>query len=356
MDWSQNNPHKTTIASYSLRGRARPDRGDPGDVGRGARACRRPERPGVHRRRPAGPDRRARRPDGRAARRAAAAAPSAERQAARLADAPPDTPTSTAATRGRTRTAAGTWTTSRAARTPWPRSAAPSRRASATSSWTCTPARTGWPSCTTTRCWTAPPTARGRSPRAPPPSWAKVRVRGREPIPRLEQVLTELPDTRITDRAEVRRRRGAGARRCWSAPTAWHRVCLGSYRRRLARPGPARLAGPRLCTSMAQASAFGLRSRAWLDGAARPVPRLPGPPVQRQPGPAAAPLRPAHRGRRGAAAARPTRPAARCTCGRSTIPAEMAELLDLGVDGILSDRPDLLREVLGPAASAWIHP
>jgi len=24
VDWSQNNPHKTTIASYSLRGRARP--------------------------------------------------------------------------------------------------------------------------------------------------------------------------------------------------------------------------------------------------------------------------------------------------------------------------------------------
>ena len=33
-------------------------------------------------------------------------------------------------------------------------------------------------------------------------------------------------------------------------------------------------------------------------------------------------------------------------------PAEMAELLDLGVDGILSDRPDLLREVLD-GRDAW---
>ena len=42
VDWSQNNPHKTTIASYSLRGRARPDRRHPRDLGRGAAACRGP--------------------------------------------------------------------------------------------------------------------------------------------------------------------------------------------------------------------------------------------------------------------------------------------------------------------------
>ena len=37
VDWSQNNPYKTTIASYSLRGRARPDRRHARHVGRGAR-------------------------------------------------------------------------------------------------------------------------------------------------------------------------------------------------------------------------------------------------------------------------------------------------------------------------------
>jgi bifunctional non-homologous end joining protein LigD len=42
VDWSQNNPHKTTIASYSLRGRARPTVATP-VTWKEVRACRRPE-------------------------------------------------------------------------------------------------------------------------------------------------------------------------------------------------------------------------------------------------------------------------------------------------------------------------
>jgi bifunctional non-homologous end joining protein LigD len=42
VDWSQNNPHKTTIASYSLRGRARPTVATPVTWDE-VRACRRPE-------------------------------------------------------------------------------------------------------------------------------------------------------------------------------------------------------------------------------------------------------------------------------------------------------------------------
>ena len=41
VDWSQNNPHKTTIASYSLRGRARPTVATPVTWDE-VRACRRP--------------------------------------------------------------------------------------------------------------------------------------------------------------------------------------------------------------------------------------------------------------------------------------------------------------------------
>nr|WP_240157829.1 non-homologous end-joining DNA ligase [Pseudonocardia broussonetiae] len=42
VDWSQNNPHKTTIGSYSLRGRARPTVATPVTWDE-VRACRRPE-------------------------------------------------------------------------------------------------------------------------------------------------------------------------------------------------------------------------------------------------------------------------------------------------------------------------
>ena len=42
VDWSQNNPHKTTIASYSLRGRARPTVATPVTWDE-VRACRRPD-------------------------------------------------------------------------------------------------------------------------------------------------------------------------------------------------------------------------------------------------------------------------------------------------------------------------
>lgn len=178
---------------------------------------------------------------------------------------------------------------------------------------------------------------------------ADVRVRGREPLPLLEQVLAELPDTRITVELKsdavvepvlaVLERTGS-----------WHRVCLGSYHdRRLRRARTA--AGSRLCTSMAQGAAFGLRSRAWLDALPAPLRHLPAPPspgdlaqLPRRFGPLtvvdAALLRAAH------------------DSGREVhvwtvdTPAEMTALLDLGADGLLSDRPDLLRDVLH-ARGAW---
>ena len=57
---------------------------------------------------------------------------------------------------------------------------------------------------------------------------AEVKVRGREPIPRLEQVLTELPDTRITielkSDAVVAPLLGVLER-----TDAWHRVCVGGF-------------------------------------------------------------------------------------------------------------------------------
>jgi glycerophosphoryl diester phosphodiesterase len=170
-----------------------------------------------------------------------------------------------------------------------------------------------------------------------------VRVAGQEPLPLLEQVLTELPDVRMT--IELKSDAVVDPVLALLERTdSWHRVCLGSYHdSRLARARAA--AGSRVCTSMAQVAAFGLRARAWLDALPPPFSRLPAPPVTgdlaqlpRRFGVLtvidAALLRTAH------------------AAGREvhvwTVdePAEMSALLDLGVDGLLSDRPDLLRKLL----------
>ena len=162
---------------------------------------------------------------------------------------------------------------------------------------------------------------------------AEVKVRGREPIPRLEQVLTELPHTRITielkSDAAVVPLLGVLER-----TDAWHRVCVGGFVERwLARARAG--GGARLLTSMAMPSALGLRSRAWL----------PAPPV------------------RGGLAQLPRRLGALTVVDEALLRTahaadrevhvwtvddadEMTELLDLGVDGLLSDRPDVLRKVL----------
>jgi glycerophosphoryl diester phosphodiesterase len=157
---------------------------------------------------------------------------------------------------------------------------------------------------------------------------AEVKVRGREPVPRLEQVLTELPDTRIT----IELKSAAAV-----APVlgvlerldAWHRVCVGGFVERwLARARAG--GGGRLLTSMAMPSALGLRGRAWFDALPGPLRHLPAPPV------------------RGDLAQLPRRLGAGGEVHVWTIDdaAEMGELLDLGVDGLLSDRPDVLRTVL----------
>ena len=178
---------------------------------------------------------------------------------------------------------------------------------------------------------------------------ATLRVGGVEPIPLLEDVLTALPDIRVTIELKA-----AVAVEVTLAVVdrldAWDRVCLGGYDERwLARAR--KLAGARLCTSMGQTAALGLRSRAWLDALPAPLSRLPALPfagqlaqLPRRLGPLtvvdAQLLRSAH------------------AAGREvhvwTVddPAEMAELLDLGVDGLITDRPDLLREVL-QHRNAW---
>lgn len=182
---------------------------------------------------------------------------------------------------------------------------------------------------------------------------AGVLVRDRFPVPRLDEALAALPDARIT--VELKSAAAVGPVLAALETTgAWSRVCLGAFDERWLDAARAR-GGARLCTSMGQVSAFGLRARAWRDALPRPLSRslarLPAPPV------------------RGDLAQLPGRfgplvvvdaqlVATAHAQGREvhvwTVndAAEMGRLLDLGVDGLLSDRPDVLRDVLD-RRGAW---
>ncbi len=175
--------------------------------------------------------------------------------------------------------------------------------------------------------------------------WNQVRtarVAGREPIPDLRQVLADLPDALLNvdvkadDTVEP-------VLRLLAETDSWDRVCLASF-------SPARLArmravgGGRLITSCSPLDALALRGRGWLRqvglgrlgtvlplaGQLAQVPRRRGPLAVVD----AAVLDAAH--------------ARDIEVHVWTVndPAEMLELLELGVDGLVTDRPDLLREVL----------
>ncbi len=169
--------------------------------------------------------------------------------------------------------------------------------------------------------------------------WAAVRtarVGGREPICRLADLLEELPEALLN--VDVKADSAvAPVLELLRGTAPWHRVCLASFSEtRLQRLRAA--AGPQLLTSMGIASAIALRLRSAL-----PLPV--GPPI------------------RGEIAQLPERQCGITVVDRPLVryahsrglevhvwtvdrAEEMAALLDLGVDGLMTDRPDLLREVL----------
>jgi glycerophosphoryl diester phosphodiesterase len=172
---------------------------------------------------------------------------------------------------------------------------------------------------------------------------AAVRVAGREPVPTLADVLTALPQTRIT----VELKSLASVEPVLAVVErldAWERICVGSYDDALLRVARRR-AGPRLFTSLGMLSAVALRTRAWVDALPGRLSTLPTPRF------------------RGRLAQLPHRygpltvfdPDLIRAARRAGLevhvwtiddPAEMSELLGMGVDGLISDRPDLLRDVL----------
>ncbi len=157
-----------------------------------------------------------------------------------------------------------------------------------------------------------------------------MRVDGREPIPRLEDLLEALPDVRVnidckTDRAvaplvDVLRR-----------TATYDRVCVGSFNdlrlRRLRRS-----AGPTLCSSAGRLEVTALRVVGINPGGALAMQV----PVNKGPVTVVTPRFVERAHRRGLAV----------HVWTIDEPAEMRRLLDLGVDGIMTDRPAVLREIL----------
>lgn len=181
-------------------------------------------------------------------------------------------------------------------------------------------------------------------------SWAElrdVRVAGREPIPLLEDLLGTWPQLRVnidvkdwpavTPLVDVLRRTGAV-----------ERVCVASFDDR--RSAAVRRAlGPRLATSPGRRGVARWRLRALLPGELAAVidPRWPTGTVALQVPAVAGPLQVVTR--RSVAAAH--RQGLQVHVWTVNDESEMHRLLDLGVDGLISDRADTLARVLSQRSS-----
>ena len=165
---------------------------------------------------------------------------------------------------------------------------------------------------------------------------AKARVGGREPVPRLDELLGSYPNLRVNIdvktpsavRPLVEAVRRAGA---------VDRICIGSFHERLVPLVRDRL-GERLCTSLSPREVLALRLgalRRTAAGCAQVPPGL---------------LRIRVVDRRLIAAAHRLHLAVHVWTVND--PGEMNRLLDLGVDGIMSDDAPALRDVL-VARQAW---
>lgn len=178
---------------------------------------------------------------------------------------------------------------------------------------------------------------RGRIADLPWSAVSRARIAGREPIPRLIELLDAWPDVRIN--LDVKDGRGI-------APTveaihrtgARDRVCVGAFATRRVR-AVRELVGAGLCTSL------GPREVLALLGPERPERRRR---PERWHGRCA--QLPARLGRRPFVDARLLGRAHRLGLPvhvwTVNDPDEMTRLLDLGVDGIMTDRADLLRDLL----------
>ncbi|MGW1230626.1 glycerophosphodiester phosphodiesterase family protein [Streptomyces sp. NPDC001478] len=183
--------------------------------------------------------------------------------------------------------------------------------------------------------------ARGRLAELPWSEIRRARVAGREPLPLFEELLEEFPGARwnvdikaesaLAPLVELIRRTGC-----------WDRVCVGSFSEaRVARAH--RLAGPRLATSYGVRGVLGLRLRSYGVPAAVRAGAVCAQVPESQGG-----IRVVDRRFVRAAHAR----GLQVHVWTVNEPDRMAALLDLGVDGIMTDHIETLRTVLSDRG-AW---
>ncbi|MGX4693396.1 glycerophosphodiester phosphodiesterase [Streptomyces sp. JNUCC 63] len=162
-----------------------------------------------------------------------------------------------------------------------------------------------------------------------------ARVAGLEPVPLFEELLETFPEVRwnVDIKAEPALRPLLDL---IERANAWERVCVGSFSEaRVVRAQ--RLAGPRLATSYGTRGVLGLRLRSWgLPAALRRSAVAAQVPVSHWGVPVVDPLfvRAAHA--RGL----------HVHVWTVNEPDRMHRLLDLGVDGIMTDHIDTLRKVM----------
>lgn len=174
--------------------------------------------------------------------------------------------------------------------------------------------------------------------------WSEVRharVAGREPVPLFEELLEAFPEARwnVDVKAEPALH---PLLNLIGRANAWDRVCVGSFSEdRVVRAQ--RLAGPRLATSFGTRGVLGLRLRSW------------GVPAALRRSAVAAQVPESQSGVR-VVDARFVRAAhargLQVHVWTVNEPERMHRLLDLGVDGIMTDHIDTLRKVM-EERGAW---
>jgi glycerophosphoryl diester phosphodiesterase len=184
----------------------------------------------------------------------------------------------------------------------------------------------------------------GRVDQLPWAELAGARIGGREPVLRLEELLGAWPDVRFNLDIKAP---GVVAplARTVRRLRAEDRICLGSFSD--ARVAAARrVFGPRVCTSLGPRGVAALRLSSYSPRAAGLV-RIPA-------GCAQVPLQLGGRAlvdERFVAAAHDR--GLQVHVWTVNTPAETEAMLDLGVDGVMTDRPAMLRDVL-VARSQWV--